>query len=406
MKKSLWYYKTKIGMVGIAGDEQGITHVFLKGKAAEPETIMERTPLLEQTAGELEEYLDGRRREFEIKLHLEGTAFQKKVWEALCAIPYGETRSYKEIAENIGNPKACRAVGMANNRNPIMILVPCHRVIGADGSLVGYGGGLKLKKFLLNLERTSKGKSDRDTLQEQVIQEETIQKDDIRQELEELAEPEFQKFASSLIPNVPKEKILGVRLPEIRKLAKKLAKGDWQQYLAQAKSDCYEEILLRGILIGKIQAPLPKMLEYIREFVPKIDNWSTCDSFCAGLKLAKTYPKEIWDFIQPYFQSEEEYQVRFAVVMLLDYYVEEAYREAALQLLERVRHEGYYVKMAVAWAVSKFCIRFPESVTEFLQKSDLDDFTYNKALQKILESRAVSAEKKEEIRRMKRGRIV
>lgn len=406
MKKSLWYYKTKIGMVGIAGDEQGITDVFLREKAAEPDTIMERTPLLEQAAGQLEEYLDGRRREFQIKLHLEGTAFQKKVWKALCAIPYGETRSYKEIAESIGNPKACRAVGMANNRNPIMILVPCHRVIGADGSLVGYGGGLTLKKFLLNLEWTSKGKTDRDTRQEQVIQADMIQKENIRQALEELAEPEFQKFASSLIPTVPKEKILGVRLPEIRRLAKKLAKGDWQQYLAQAKDDCYEEILLRGMIIGKIQAPLPKMLEYIREFVPRIDNWSTCDSFCAGLKLAKTYPKEIWDFIQPYFQAEEEYQVRFAVVMLLDYYVEETYREAALQLLGRVRHEGYYVKMAVAWAVSKFYIRFPELVTEFLQKSDLDDFTYNKALQKILESRAVSAEKKEEIRRMKRGRIV
>lgn len=291
-----------------------------------------------------------------------------------------------------------------------MILVPCHRVIGADGSLVGYAGGLELKKFLLNLEQTSKEKSDRDVIQKDDIQEDDIQKDNIQEDnirktLEELADPDFQKFTSSLIPTLPGEKILGVRLPEIRKLAKELAKGDWQQYLAQAKDDSYEEILLQGVLIGNIQAPLTEMLEYIRKFLPKIDNWSTCDSFCAGLKLAKTYPEEIWDFIQPYFQAEEEYQVRFAVVMLLDYYVEESYRDAALQLLERVRHEGYYVKMAVAWAISKFYIHFPESVTAFLRKSSLDDVTYNKALQKILESRAVDAGKKEEIRRMKKGRI-
>lgn len=394
MKKSLWYYQTKIGTISIAGDDHGITDVFLGKKETGPDTTVERTPLLEQAAGELAEYLDGRRREFQVKLHPEGTSFQKKVWKALLAIPYGETRSYKEIAQSIGNPKACRAVGMANNRNPIMILIPCHRVIGADKSLVGYAGGLQIKKFLLNLEQAFPEKKDGSAIREETI----------RRTLERLAEPKFQKFASSLIPNLPEEKILGVRLPAIRKLAKRLAKGDWQQYLAQAQDNSYEEILLQGMVLGCIQAPLSETLAYIREFVPKIDNWSTCDSFCAGLKLAKTHPEEIWDFIQPYFQAEKEYEVRFAVVMLLDYYVKEAYCDAALQLLERVRHEGYYVKMAVAWAISKFYIRFPESVTAFLQKTSLDDFTYNKALQKIIESRAVDAEKKEEVRNMKRGR--
>ena len=83
----------------------------------------------------------------------EGTDFQKKVWEALKAIPYGETRSYAQIAAAAGNPKACRAVGGANNKNPLPVIIPCHRVIGADGSLTGYGGGLEIKRFLLNLER-------------------------------------------------------------------------------------------------------------------------------------------------------------------------------------------------------------------------------------------------------------
>ena len=102
---------------------------------------------------ELDEYFQGKRKIFDIPLRTHGTPFQEKVWAALRAIPYGEVRSYKEVAEAIGHPKAYRAVGMANNANPIFIIVPCHRVIGSDGSLTGYGGGLPMKKALLSLEK-------------------------------------------------------------------------------------------------------------------------------------------------------------------------------------------------------------------------------------------------------------
>lgn len=102
---------------------------------------------------ELDEYFQGRRKTFDIPCHTHGTAFQEKVWAALREIPYGETRSYRDIAEAIGHPKAYRAVGMANNANPLFIIIPCHRVIGADGSLTGYGGGLPMKKALLMLEK-------------------------------------------------------------------------------------------------------------------------------------------------------------------------------------------------------------------------------------------------------------
>lgn len=101
---------------------------------------------------EVMEYLDGKRKTFDIKYEINGTEFQKKVWKEFTKIPYGETRTYKEIAVAVGNPKASRAVGMANNKNPIAIIVPCHRVIGSDGKLVGYAGGLDMKKFLLDLE--------------------------------------------------------------------------------------------------------------------------------------------------------------------------------------------------------------------------------------------------------------
>lgn len=109
--------------------------------------------LLYEGEKELREYFSGKRKEFSIPIAPEGTEFQQRVWEALLSIPYGETRTYGDIARAIGNPKAVRAVGGANRRNPISIIVPCHRVIGADGSLTGYGGGLDKKIFLLNLEK-------------------------------------------------------------------------------------------------------------------------------------------------------------------------------------------------------------------------------------------------------------
>jgi O-6-methylguanine DNA methyltransferase len=105
-----------------------------------------------EAAEQLRDYFSGARKEFSLKLLMKGTEFQRKVWAALAEIPFGETRSYKDIAQAVKNPKGVRAVGMANNRNPIPIVVPCHRVIGSDGSLIGYGGGLDVKKFLLKLE--------------------------------------------------------------------------------------------------------------------------------------------------------------------------------------------------------------------------------------------------------------
>ena len=116
------------------------------------ETDAPELPVLQQCARQLQEYFSGRRRQFDLPLAPDGTPFQQSVWRALCQIPYGETRSYGAIAAQVGNPRAARAVGMANNRNPIPILIPCHRVVGASGKLVGYAGGLRTKEALLNLE--------------------------------------------------------------------------------------------------------------------------------------------------------------------------------------------------------------------------------------------------------------
>ena len=162
MEKSLervWYYDTEIGRVGIAENGNAITEITLLKTPVGPGIIRplkfekeEETQLLKTAAEQLKEYLAGNRQAFDLPLDPQGTEFQKAVWNALLDIPFGEIRSYKQVAEAIGNPKACRAVGMANNKNPILIVIPCHRVIGSNGSLVGYGGGIDLKENLLKLE--------------------------------------------------------------------------------------------------------------------------------------------------------------------------------------------------------------------------------------------------------------
>lgn len=136
------------------GEEGGRLVMAQFGARREPAWVMESSPLLSLACGQLREYFAGRRRDFDLPLAPRGTEFQRLVWQALRAIPYGETRTYGYIAAAIGRPRACRAVGMANNRNPIAIIVPCHRVIGADGSLTGYGAGLDIKANLLALEKT------------------------------------------------------------------------------------------------------------------------------------------------------------------------------------------------------------------------------------------------------------
>ena len=141
-----------IGLLTIVGTNEAITSI----RFGEVGYAFNPSPLLLRAVSELREYFDGKRREFDLPLAPEGTDFQKRVWEELCKIPYGETSSYGEIAAALGNTRAARAVGLANNKNPIPIIVPCHRVIGADGALVGYAGGVEAKDFLLKLEKKHK----------------------------------------------------------------------------------------------------------------------------------------------------------------------------------------------------------------------------------------------------------
>jgi len=152
MENTYFEYESPFGNIIIESDGNTITGLKTE-KNAKPIGKKEANTLTDITAMQLKEYFTGKRKKFDIPLNPQGTDFQRSVWKALQEIPYGKTRSYKQIAKAIGNPKACRAVGMANNKNPIWILIPCHRVIGTDGALTGYGGGLEMKKRLLNIEK-------------------------------------------------------------------------------------------------------------------------------------------------------------------------------------------------------------------------------------------------------------
>jgi methylated-DNA-[protein]-cysteine S-methyltransferase len=148
------YYDTNIGKIKIEENGTAITKIQFIGKEIQEELVKENdTELLKETMKQLGEYFEGKRDSFDLPLEPKGTEFQKKVWNALIEIPYGQTKSYGEVAKVIGNEKASRAVGMANNKNPIPIIIPCHRVIGANGKLVGYAGGLDLKQKLIQLEK-------------------------------------------------------------------------------------------------------------------------------------------------------------------------------------------------------------------------------------------------------------
>lgn len=150
-----YYYKFQIGHLKLSYTDSSILGL-VRAKNNQILTNDDYSnDLLQQTTKQLDEYFSGKRTEFDLPLSFKGTVFQKKVWKALMNIPYGETRSYKDIAIAIDNPKACRAVGGANNKNPIILICPCHRVIGASGKLVGYGGGMDMKEYLLDFEKSN-----------------------------------------------------------------------------------------------------------------------------------------------------------------------------------------------------------------------------------------------------------
>lgn len=150
---TLYFQHTALGKLGIAERDGNITDVYFANEIIPQDVELAETVLLNEAFSQLNAYFSGELTEFSLPLAPRGTAFMQTVWQALCALPYATTASYKDIALAIGNPNAVRAVGQANNKNPIPVFIPCHRIIGSNGKLVGYSGGLEIKAFLLALEK-------------------------------------------------------------------------------------------------------------------------------------------------------------------------------------------------------------------------------------------------------------
>ncbi len=226
---------------------------------------------------------------------------------------------------------------------------------------------------------------------------------DIKQRLINESEKDFQKFSASLIPNI--NNVLGVRLPKLRKIAKEIYKsGEWEEFLNSSDFQYMEETMLKGMVIGLVKQPPDKILELVKNFIPEINNWSVCDCFCSGLKFVKDNRKLVWNFIQPYFKSKNEYDIRFAYVILLSYYIDIDFIDKDLNLIDKFKDQRYYTKMAVAWALSICYIKFPEKTLKYLKTSKLDNWTYNKSIQKICESLRVDKETKSLLKCFKRGK--
>lgn len=225
----------------------------------------------------------------------------------------------------------------------------------------------------------------------------------IKEDLIKLVDDKYKEFHSNLCPGT--NNILGVRVPVLRDYAKKISRNNnLEELLKIIDNEYYEEIMLQGMLIGlEKNISFKKLERYINAFVPKIDNWAICDNFCAGLKITKKYKKEMYELIKKYLKANNEFEIRFAVVMLLDYYVEEKYLKENFEMFNKIKSDKYYVKMAVAWAISICLIKYYDETFEYLKNNkSLDTWTYNKAIQKAIESYRITNERKQELVKLKR----
>lgn len=218
--------------------------------------------------------------------------------------------------------------------------------------------------------------------------------------LKENAEPKFRDFSASLIP-CEGGKLLGVRLPTLRKLSAKIAKGDWEDYFLNALEVYIEHIMLKGFLLGHIK-DIDVLLKYLKLYIPKINNWAVCDSPLCSLKLIRKHQERVWVFLQDYIEDKREYYARAAACLLMCFFVDDKYIDGTLLALSKIKAEGYYRQMGVAWAISVCYVKFPAKTEEFLKKRTLDVFTHNKAISKIRESFRVNKADKERLQALKR----
>ncbi|MCD7722414.1 MAG: DNA alkylation repair protein [Clostridiales bacterium] len=217
---------------------------------------------------------------------------------------------------------------------------------------------------------------------------------DLRQQLFAKRDLKYREFHKKLIPNIDENKIIGVRVPELRKIAKRLNGNDFAW-------DYYEEKMLHGFYIGYSDESYEKKLAMLDDFVPKIDNWAVCDCAVASFKFISQNQKSFLKYLQKYIESDREYELRFAAVILMDYYLTDTYIDYCLDFYLNAKSEHYYVKMAVAWGLSKAFAEYEDRVLTMLQRHLLDKDTERMTIGKINDSYRVSADAKQRLKSIK-----
>lgn len=223
--------------------------------------------------------------------------------------------------------------------------------------------------------------------------------DDLREHLLELEDVGYREFHLKTCPQA--QHVIGVRMPEQRKLAKQITREDYWQFLDSFEPYYYEEVLITGIVIATAPMGLTERLDYVAWFIPKIDNWAICDCFCASFNFRDEDLPKVWDFITSFQHSNEEYILRFMFVMILDHFILPEYLERIFQLLDAVKSDAHYVEMAKAWLVAELFTKYRDQTFDYLMHDQLSHFAHNKAIQKACESRRISDDDKQTLRSMK-----
>lgn len=231
----------------------------------------------------------------------------------------------------------------------------------------------------------------------------------VRQRLSDLAEGTYKKFSQALIPT-NKNVMLGVKLPLLRKLAAEIAGGNWREFLDSYEGITeeelfFEEVMVRGMVINAAGMDMEERLKRVEEFIPGIDNWSVCDSFCCGAKWVSRAKGPVWDFLQRYLKSGKEFEIRYGVIMLLAHYLDTEYIPGVLAALDdiacirrgydaSVPEHVYYVEMAVAWCLATAAVKCNEETLAYLKNSSLTGSVLKKTAQKMRDSYRISPEDK------------
>jgi 3-methyladenine DNA glycosylase AlkD len=228
--------------------------------------------------------------------------------------------------------------------------------------------------------------------------------ENIIEELKKLEDKEYKEFNSKLCPDTKKE-MIGIRIPNLKKLAKKILKEnvDWNSFVRNEDTKYFEEVLLQGLIIAYSNLEFEEKMEYVKLFVPRIDSWAISDTFVPTLKINPEDLEKYWNFIIPYSKSNKEFEIRFSVISMLDYFITDEYVDKVLKILDNIHNEGYYVKMGVAWTLAEIGVKYNNKAMKYLSGvNNLDNFTYNKTLQKMIESYRVDEKQKDLLRKMKR----